>query len=83
MCITRELWSVVCNVYHQGALESAVWHTLRPPNPVKLTTSSRTDVGVHALNNSGHVDLLPSQPGSIYYSPRNITNKLNSWLIKR
>ena len=67
----------------QGALESAIWQTLTPHNPVKLSTSCRTDTGVHALNNTGHVDLLPSQPGGIYHSPRNISRKINSWLIKR
>jgi len=57
----------------QGALESAVWNVVKPPNPVKVVTSSRTDKGVHALVNTAHVDLLPSTLTGSYFLPREIT----------
>jgi len=67
----------------QGALESAVWNVVRPHNPVKLITSSRTDKGVHALLNTAHVDLCPSTVTGKYCPPREITKMVNWWLLKK
>jgi len=67
----------------QGALESAVWNILKPSNPVKFVTSSRTDTGVHALLNTAHVDLCPSPISGRYVSPRDITKMVNLWMIKK
>merc|ERR1712181_111809 len=68
----------------QGALESAVWNVVKPPNPVKLATSSRTDKGVHALINTGHVDLCPSAwHHGKYVSPRELTKMVNHWMIEK
>jgi len=69
----------------QGAIESGLWHILKPVNPVKLVTSCRTDTGVNALQNTGHFDvLLHNNSGyPIYPNPRGITKNLNSWLLKR
>jgi len=66
----------------QGALESAVWNTIRPPNPVKINSSSRTDKGVHAIVNTAHVDLCPRPTGS-YVAPREITKQVNAWMMKK
>jgi len=67
----------------QGALESAVWNVVKPPNPVKVVTSSRTDKGVHALVNTAHVDLLPSTLTGSYFLPREITKLVNLWMVKK
>lgn len=68
----------------QGALESAVWNVVKPPNPVKFATSSRTDKGVHALINTAHVDLCPSSwHHGRYVPPREITKMVNLWMIKK
>jgi len=67
----------------QGALESAVWNTMKPTNPVKLVTSSRTDKGVHALLNTAHVDLCPSSVTGKYFPPTEITKMVNMWMIKK
>ena len=67
----------------QGALESALWHTLKPSHHVKLSTSCRTDVGVHALHNTGSCDLLPGPKSGMYPSPRAVTKAANSYLDKR
>ena len=40
-------------------------------------------LGVHALHNTGHFDLLPSKDKSLPPSPRDITRGVNAWLIKR
>jgi len=67
----------------QGALESAVWNIVKPSNPVKLVTSSRTDKGVHALLNTAHVDLHPSTATGKYFPPAEITKMVNLWMIKK
>jgi len=67
----------------QGALESAVWNIVKPTNPVKLVTSSRTDKGVHALLNTAHVDLCPSSVTGKYFPPTEITKMVNMWMIKK
>ena len=67
----------------QGALESAVWNIVKPSNPVKLVTSSRTDKGVHALLNTAHVDLCPSSSTGKYFPPTEITKMVNLWMIKK
>jgi len=67
----------------QGALESAVWNIVKPSNPVKLVTSSRTDKGVHALLNTAHVDLCPSSVTGNYFPPTEITKMVNMWMIKK
>ena len=72
-----------CEDTVQGALESAVWHTVRPSNLVKISTSCRTDTGVHALHNTGHFDLLPPHHTKLHPSPRILTKNINSWLMKR
>jgi len=66
----------------QGALESAVWNTFKPPNPVKINVSSRTDTGVHALINTAHVDLGPRSDGG-YVAPRELTKAVNAWMMKK
>ena len=67
----------------QGALESALWHTLKPAHHVKLSTSCRTDVGVHALHNTGTCDLLPGSNSGLYPSPRAVTKAANAYLGKK
>ena len=42
-----------------------------------------TIAGVHALHNTAHFDLLPSQQLNIYPPPRTITTNVNAWLLKR
>jgi tRNA pseudouridine38-40 synthase len=41
----------------QSEIEKAITMLCRPPEPVELTGSSRTDAGVHALQNYFHFDL--------------------------
>jgi len=67
----------------QGALESAVWNIVKPSNPVKLVTSSRTDKGVHALLNTAHVDLCPSSITGNYFPSTELTKMVNMWMIKK
>uniref|UniRef100_T1J0V5 tRNA pseudouridine synthase n=1 Tax=Strigamia maritima TaxID=126957 RepID=T1J0V5_STRMM len=51
----------------QGILENAV-RRLYPKNDAVITTSSRTDKGVHALMNTSHVDLEHPKEGHEYDS---------------
>jgi len=65
----------------QGALEASLWQVARPANKVViLQSSSRTDTGVHALCNTGHVDLAPSARTNQYLAPRQITTAINQVL---
>ena len=48
-----------------------------------LTHALRTDVGVHALHNTGHCDLLPGAKSGLYHSPRAVTKAANAFLNKR
>ncbi|BFZ23668.1 hypothetical protein BsWGS_26707 [Bradybaena similaris] len=64
-----------------GILLDALKH-LQPSNEIKITLSSRTDKGVHALANTCHVDLVyPCEKKD--YSPTVITNVLNYHLKKQ
>lgn len=66
----------------QGALETALNFTIKPANKANLFLSSRTDSGVHAFSNSGTVDLLHPEE-THYFDPKEITNKLNFYFVKR
>ncbi|XP_043847219.1 tRNA pseudouridine synthase-like 1 isoform X2 [Dromiciops gliroides] len=59
----------------QNLLESAA-ERLKSITPVKFNISSRTDSGVHALENSAHLDIqrLPGRPP---FSPDILTSALN------
>lgn len=63
----------------QSALESALDSILRLQLPASLVISSRTDSGVHAHANSGHVDLTPFPGRSV---PRTFLRSLNKYLRK-
>lgn len=64
----------------QGQLDVAL-KFLNPANEIRTLASSRTDTGVHALENTLHVDLIHKKPG-IEYNPQDIKIKLNYWLRK-
>ncbi|CAG5127986.1 unnamed protein product [Candidula unifasciata] len=64
-----------------GALMTALKH-LQPSNEIKLTLSSRTDKGVHALANACHVDLVYPFDGK-EYNPSVITSLLNYYLMNQ
>lgn len=64
----------------QGALEGAI-QKLRSKNQALLTTSSRTDRGVHAFCNTGHVDLEHLKDG-VDYDPDSVTCLLNQHLTR-
>ena len=71
---------------------------MKPANPVKLVTSCRTDtglikdfhlsfkqkffLGVNALHNTGHFDILQQDDKGLP-NPKGITKNLNSWLLAR
>ncbi|XP_076228004.1 tRNA pseudouridine synthase-like 1 isoform X2 [Nomia melanderi] len=65
----------------QGALECA-FSVLRPKCTVwpKISTSSRTDTGVHALCNTAHVDIQNSCNG--IYNPSIVCKDVNRYLTK-
>ncbi|XP_064611510.1 tRNA pseudouridine synthase-like 1 [Liolophura sinensis] len=63
-----------------GALNAALQH-LNPANEVKITTSSRTDAGVHALSNTVHVDLQHREPKT-EFSPLLVTAVVNQRLFQ-
>lgn len=68
----------------QGALESAIWTAARPENNrVVFNASSRTDRGVHALCNTGHMDLATSLVTNKHPSPRQLTTLLNQLMLSR
>lgn len=62
-----------------GAIESALFR-LRPTNQLNVVTSSRTDVGVHALCNSVHVDLEFQNKKPC--NSEKLTRKLNQYFCK-
>ncbi|XP_075969154.1 tRNA pseudouridine synthase-like 1 [Anticarsia gemmatalis] len=63
----------------QGIIEIAL-QKLRSLNYPKLTLSSRTDGGVHALNASAHVDL--EKYGQNIYHTSHVTYTLNKYFFK-
>ncbi|XP_076233437.1 tRNA pseudouridine synthase A [Calliopsis andreniformis] len=65
----------------QGALECAL-STLVPKciNYPKLITSSRTDIGVHALHSSAHVDLFNRYDA--IYNPTEVIKTVNRYFAK-
>lgn len=65
----------------QGALECA-FSTLLPRYEVypRISTSSRTDVGVHAFCNSAHIDLHNKY--DCLYNPPFILHQVNRYLLK-
>ncbi|XP_004705554.1 tRNA pseudouridine synthase-like 1 isoform X2 [Echinops telfairi] len=62
----------------QNFLEEAA-KGLNSVEPIKLTISSRTDAGVHALSNSAHLD-VQRRPGRPPFSPEILTKALNTHL---
>ncbi|XP_068200309.1 tRNA pseudouridine synthase A [Palaemon carinicauda] len=64
----------------QGLIEAGLL-SLRPANTPALVFSSRTDKGVHALNNAAHVDLCRKTEGS-FYDPEYVTGTLNKYFVR-
>lgn len=60
-----------------GAIESALL-LLKPLNALKVATSSRTDVGVHALHNTIHVDL--ERKNGRPYDTEHVTGIINRYM---
>ncbi|KAK7081565.1 tRNA pseudouridine synthase-like 1 [Halocaridina rubra] len=64
----------------QGFLDTGLLR-LNPSNIPQSYISSRTDAGVHAIQNAAHVDLCREREGT-FYPPKLITKVLNSLFIK-
>ena len=63
----------------QFQIENAIETQLRPVYGARLSLSSRTDSGVHALVNSGHMNLTHPYANTVY-KPSFITYAVNSYL---
>ncbi|XP_076653846.1 tRNA pseudouridine synthase-like 1 [Halictus rubicundus] len=65
----------------QGALECA-FSAIAPKYKVypRITTSSRTDAGVHAFCNAGHIDLHNKYDSM--YNPSSVLHQVNRYLLK-
>ena len=61
--------------------KKAIERQLKPIYGARLAISSRTDSGVHALDNSGHIDLTHPLVNTVY-KPSFITDSVNKYLFK-
>lgn len=60
-------------------MQSAIIEKLRPLYGARISVSSRTDSGVHALLNTAHFDLVHPDAQLIYH-PHQITAAINEYM---